>query len=1070
MLQGRAAMFSRGRGRGGAGGGKTGVKREEQRGRGRSQTRSERKAGGQTAQPAPLLQAAKRSGSSRSPGQSSPARARAATANTKKARGGSKAEELKADSAQLTGSSEDQEELKIPVKPAVRKQKFPRVNDNPEAPEVVDVPNMRSSFIAIATPCENGTSQNGSSDSVEKPGPEVSSAKVTFDDKMPLLAEEEKCPAGVSPAENGANNNQDFPPPGGKQKETLRSPDKSDSIILIPLNDESEGGEGKNLSEVEVNGGSRNGAESEGSEGSEGSDSEMGLSSKSDTEGDLLTKMIRENLNKAVNDSDDSFTDGNTDDMKQSLLNAIKNTLRSSNSSRHQATDTDGEEAVANGSVASHPDSDLDIEEDEAEPKIQDELLKTGDTIDTVDTVDAVKDEMSEDQKDSALIAAAELEISPDEPTEKSELDPLKTSGDGINDLPTDVKPSDPSSLASETEASSNSGPEGKPEEAKVAIPLSELEQGMMLVESVQIEQIEADGSAAPGSLEKLEVLGVAESNIAVVVMDEAAKPKLDIDKNALFSQMNDKFAKDTHAALKNRPVYQKRSRVLPSQTEVKEENPSSGDRPGSPSSPSSPSSPPPKKKKVKENTKKIKKDKEETVITDQEEEEEEVEGDSEVEPPTLTAVVTAETNSAPAVAPEENREENSGDQTLPDLQPGVKPEDDSDVVPDENNSMEVEEKEEQVKPPADESVKNDEDEESCDTPESREEREVTPEDQEEEEKAESSSSSSASSSSSPDEPLTQPICDSPAPPTPPPLSQSDLTKSLRKVRLAKKSPAKPPKDKDDSSLEEDWSDKMEVEEETAERAESNSSPSKEISGGNKAGTEVFDFTDDEDIPLSNIDLDVFESGGSSEGGQLMINIPEPQPTLDHELSKLSSSSSKISPTKSAGRKFAPVSPQVLSARDAMAAVAALQLSPHSLNESGGEKYNGEVMSDDTDNSARTPANFSEKGKLGGRKKRRMQESDGGKTVLNKITDHHIIVSCLAETEDDLENNKKDARPKRMKNHSGALLDAAGRPASAASVTSITSEDRRDLEDIKRLRDHQDGKQTPDSQKEEKNM
>ena len=69
-----------------------------------------------------------------------------------------------------------------------------------------------------------------------------------------------------------------------------------------------------------------------------------------------------------------------------------------------------------------------------------------------------------------------------------------------------------------------------------------------------------------------------------------------------------------------------------------------------------------------------------------------------------------------------------------------------------------------------------------------------------------------------------------------------------------------------------------------------------------------------------------------------------------------------------------------------------------------------------------------------------------------------------------MENNKKDVRPKRMKNHSGALLDAAGRPASAASVTSITSDDRRDLEDIKRLRDHQDGKQTPDSQKEEKNM
>ena len=63
----------------------------------------------------------------------------------------------------------------------------------------------------------------------------------------------------------------------------------------------------------------------------------------------------------------------------------------------------------------------------------------------------------------------------------------------------------------------------------------------------------------------------------------------------------------------------------------------------------------------------------------------------------------------------------------------------------------------------------------------------------------------------------------------------------------------------------------------------------------------------------------------------------------------------------------------------------------------------------------------------------------------------------LGDTEDDLENSKKDLRPKRIK-------ESSLRPSSAASGTSVTSEDRRDLEDIKRLRDH-DGKVTPDSQK-----
>ena len=81
-----------------------------------------------------------------------------------------------------------------------------------------------------------------------------------------------------------------------------------------------------------------------------------------------------------------------------------------------------------------------------------------------------------------------------------------------------------------------------------------------------------------------------------------------------------------------------------------------------------------------------------------------------------------------------------------------------------------------------------------------------------------------------------------------------------------------------------------------------------------------------------------------------------------------------------------------------------------------------------------------------------------------------IKLDCVVgETEDDLENTKKDTRPKRLKNNSGAL-DALGRPASAASITSVTSDDKRDFEDIKRLRDHHDGKQTPDSQKEDKNM
>ena len=52
--------------------------------------------------------------------------------------------------------------------------------------------------------------------------------------------------------------------------------------------------------------------------------------STKDIEGDIFTRMIRENLNKAVKNNDDSLVGGNEPDMKKSLLDVIKNTLKSS--------------------------------------------------------------------------------------------------------------------------------------------------------------------------------------------------------------------------------------------------------------------------------------------------------------------------------------------------------------------------------------------------------------------------------------------------------------------------------------------------------------------------------------------------------------------------------------------------------------------------------------------------------------------------------------------------------------------------------------------------------------------
>merc|ERR1712130_497333 len=126
------------------------------------------------------------------------------------------------------------------------------------------------------------------------------------------------------------------------------------------------------------------------------------------------------------------------------------------------------------------------------------------------------------------------------------------------------------------------------------------------------------------------------------------------------------------------------------------------------------------------------------------------------------------------------------------------------------------------------------------------------------------------------------------------------------------------------------------------------STPQAELSSAQKAGTEVFDFTDDEDIPLPNIDLDALNAA-NPENTPLQITIPEHEPTASfiHELSQLTP---KPSPSKLISRRFE-VSPQILTALDAVAAVQALQTSPAAAPAVPMVKVNGYEMSDDTDTS-----------------------------------------------------------------------------------------------------------------------
>jgi hypothetical protein len=95
----------------------------------------------------------------------------------------------------------------------------------------------------------------------------------------------------------------------------------------------------------------------------------------------------------------------------------------------------------------------------------------------------------------------------------------------------------------------------------------------MIPVDSIRIEQIEADGTTTkinsmdlddvPCEFEGVNVIMASAevSPIKATAQVGPIKPKTIIDKTKLFSQMNDIFAKDTHHALKDKPVYQKRAK-----------------------------------------------------------------------------------------------------------------------------------------------------------------------------------------------------------------------------------------------------------------------------------------------------------------------------------------------------------------------------------------------------------------------------------------------------------------------------------------------------------------------------
>ena len=820
------------------------------------------------------------------------------------------------------------------VQKPVRKQKLPKLNDNPDAPEVVDVPNMRSSHVERLSDTktyENGTSVNGNCDKQTGEALDdteiLKESKVTFAGRMPPLitGTEDKCAAQSAQA-------RDKPGENGTDSVDI-SPDKSDSIVLIPLSDESCDAKGAGDATKEASAETKDELDGQGDE--------------------MLTNMIRENLNKAVSISNDSSNASSVDEMKQSLLNAIKDTLESSNSKSkpEDAGEDSKEEVITNGDIVNgdHAETE-DTGEDSSELD-----KKPGDVKnEEEEEMEKLENGLVNGDLHTDIIANAEIEISP-EPVDKNGS--LSASGDGINDLIIDIQ-------SSKNLDSSDSFKEKVPTVGSATITsLDQLEKGMLPVDSVQIEHVDTDGAVPSG---KMAVAIISDMpGISVVVTEEAEKPKLNIDKDKLFSQMNDIFAKDTHKALKNKPVYQKRGRIdMEDQAETKQK------------------SPPAKKKKLKVLKKKksssnIEISNEDPLVKNEEEGSESMDSED-IPPPVLERNDACEDikreedskmgRETPTTSDNSNDVEGNNPENVPEKEEAAETEPMDEL---EKSMDELEKKLEELEEGLAEENSEEEEKIDCDIEEESIEETVPNEN-----KGDAADEVEKKNLNSPKE-TAQSIA-----------SSSELTKSLRKARPFKKSPSKTPcKDK---SWEEDPASEGDQEESVMDEARTSPSPAKDLpSSVPKVGPDVFDFTDEEDLPLSNIDLDVLDASDKS---CQKSGVPEPQPTLDHELSGLSSS--KSSPNKLPRRPQ--VAPQILSVTDAVAAVAALQVGFDDIKEDLKEdedaddvKMNGEAGSDgDTDNSTSNgrSSHFSEKAKVSvKRKKRRVTESDDGKTKYFKI-------------------------------------------------------------------------------------
>ncbi|TRY78422.1 hypothetical protein TCAL_16669 [Tigriopus californicus] len=481
-------------------------------------------------------------------------------------------------------SSSDRSNSDVSGSSGSRKHRRPKFLDNPSAPEIVEKKALKTPPLLSPSGVSNRNSGLGSPASPMK-----------------------------SPVPSGANNKPDWEQTssstenGHREEDSLKSPvrESASSSNGVPLpttssgpikdkmtemdGEPSDGAEGANMvkmikdSTVVIGSCSSDGSSKAGlDQGQTTSDSRSNLTNGGSEEapppqeppasGDfrqmVFKQLLREDLNKKSAVSSDKECSSvvkkeTLDDLKASMTDILKNVISKSKSETREAGFHMSEKELLS-SLTSDPFQDsvktilenflqtkLDAGNSSKAPEFSEESSSSIPKV-----VSSASDTANDDGSRSADSSEVVTTVSP------KQID--ATVEDLLKSLHNNVMEENEGDQQADC---AEGGLNNDNDQSGGIVTLDRLGKGMVPYNSVEIVDESADDEnnkhSRPATLNIQDIEMLEEPPLSE---KSPSKPSLSIDRSKLFSQMEDKFAKETHLALKNKPVYRKRSLLSPEQ------------------------------------------------------------------------------------------------------------------------------------------------------------------------------------------------------------------------------------------------------------------------------------------------------------------------------------------------------------------------------------------------------------------------------------------------------------------------------------------------------------------------